>query len=135
MLSYILKGGHQEDAEEFFGFFLDTLEEELLTIANSLSPANPKVNGPIEEHEEPEPPHGDGWLEVGKRNRTVVTRTVSTVLSLPTLASVWRVHHNICRSNRPSHQSLVYLVGSSARRCVRLISAILSPLRTGEPFD
>lgn len=74
-------GGHQEDAEEFFGFFLDTLEEELLTIANSLSPANPKVNGPIEEHEEPEPPHGDGWLEVGKRNRTVVTRTVKSAES------------------------------------------------------
>ena len=28
------------------------------------------------ETEEEEPPQEDGWLEVGKRNRTVVTRTV-----------------------------------------------------------
>ena len=70
------QGGHQEDAEEFFGFFLDTLEEELLSITNSFNPANAKASGPAEEHEEPEPPHDDGWLEVGKRNRTVVTRTV-----------------------------------------------------------
>jgi hypothetical protein len=31
-----------------------------------------------EEKEEKELPEGDGWMEVGKKNRTVVTRTVST---------------------------------------------------------
>ena len=30
----------------------------------------------VEEREEAAPPEDDGWLEVGKRNRTVVTRTV-----------------------------------------------------------
>ena len=30
----------------------------------------------MEEKEEAAPPEQDGWLEVGKRNRTVVTRTV-----------------------------------------------------------
>ncbi|KAJ3475243.1 hypothetical protein NLI96_g11964 [Meripilus lineatus] len=74
-------GGHQEDAEEFFGFFLDTLEEELLTVANSFHPAaNQKVNPPVEEKSD-SVPHDDGWYEVGKKNRTVVTRTIKSAES------------------------------------------------------
>lgn len=79
-----MRGGHQEDAEEFLGFYLDTLEEELLSIVNSISPprANktPASSAPVEEKEEEAPPEEDGWLEVGKKNRTVVTRTVSLAI-------------------------------------------------------
>ncbi|KAI0362620.1 cysteine proteinase [Trametes cingulata] len=65
-------GGHQEDAEEFLGFFLDTLEEELLSISQSLSPKEP-AKAPEE------PPMQDGeWLEVGKKNKTVTTRTAKS---------------------------------------------------------
>lgn len=81
VLTYMIQGGHQEDAEEFLGFYLDTLEEELLSILSSLSPSNSKMKmkgvSPVEEKEEAAPPADDGWLEVGKRNRTVLTRTVS----------------------------------------------------------
>ncbi|KAF5344161.1 hypothetical protein D9756_011412 [Leucocoprinus leucothites] len=76
-----------EDAEEFLGFYLDTLEEELLHIQNSLAPPPPSVKpgpakqAPVEEKEEPEPPEEDGWLEVGKKNRTIVTRTIKAVES------------------------------------------------------
>jgi hypothetical protein len=101
----IIHGGHQEDAEELFGFYLDTLDEELLaTLAavSAPSPSNPantsstnaapgkhaklgSVTGTttaaatsaesesVVSHEDAD---GDGWLEVGKRNRTVITRTV-----------------------------------------------------------
>jgi hypothetical protein len=101
----IIEGGHQEDAEEFFGFYLDTLEEELLAMLAAVStpsPSNPAstsstnagpgkntklgsvtgttsaANANMESesvvlHDDAD---GDGWLEVGKRNRTVVTRTV-----------------------------------------------------------
>ena len=31
----------------------------------------------VEEKEETAPPENDGWMEVGKRNRTIITRTVS----------------------------------------------------------
>lgn len=72
-----MRGGHQEDAEEFLGFYLDTLEEELLTLSSSLANPNPAPaqqnnNAPASNTQE------EGWLEVGKRNRTVLTRSTKT---------------------------------------------------------
>ncbi|KAI5124370.1 hypothetical protein M0805_008973 [Coniferiporia weirii] len=65
-------GGQQEDAEEFFGFFLDTIEEELLSISNSLT-QSPKLQAQGLDSVD------DEWLEVGKKNKAVVTRTVKSV--------------------------------------------------------
>ncbi|KAF8967294.1 hypothetical protein BDZ97DRAFT_1938213 [Flammula alnicola] len=84
-----MRGGHQEDAEEFFGFYLDTLEEELLSILHTVNPpkqskaASSAAAGAssVEEKEEAAPPEDDGWLEVGKRNRMVVTRTIKATES------------------------------------------------------
>ncbi|PPQ83936.1 hypothetical protein CVT25_000689 [Psilocybe cyanescens] len=84
-----MRGGHQEDAEEFFGFYLDTLEEELLALLHTVNPPAPssrQVNGVgagagVEEKEEAAPPEEDGWLEVGKRNRMVHTRTIKATES------------------------------------------------------
>jgi len=58
------------------GFYLDTLEDELLSLLASVSP-QPDTQAPnhVEEREE-EAPKENGWMEVGRRNRTVVTRTV-----------------------------------------------------------
>ncbi|KAG1756886.1 uncharacterized protein EDB91DRAFT_1094988 [Suillus paluster] len=72
-----MRGGHQEDAEEFLGFYLDTLEEELLTLSSALTnpnaaPAHQNSNAATNNTQE------EGWLEVGKRNRTVFTRTTKT---------------------------------------------------------
>ncbi|KZT23995.1 cysteine proteinase [Neolentinus lepideus HHB14362 ss-1] len=79
-----MRGGHQEDAEEFFGFYLDTLEEELLALQTHLSPASVRAvqRQQVEERLEEEPSQKDeGWMEVGKRNKTVVTRTIKTTES------------------------------------------------------
>ncbi|KAJ6474716.1 hypothetical protein DFH09DRAFT_1472225 [Mycena vulgaris] len=54
-----MSGGQQEDAEEFLGFLLDPLEEELLVLAPAVVEAQ------------------NGWLEDGRKNRAIiVTRTV-----------------------------------------------------------
>ncbi|KAG7089705.1 hypothetical protein E1B28_011360 [Marasmius oreades] len=73
----------QEDAEEFLGFYLDTLEEELLALSERISPTRSRSSaGAVEEHEENCPPENeDGWLEVGKKNRTIVTRTIKSAES------------------------------------------------------
>ncbi|KAG6860253.1 hypothetical protein C0995_013703 [Termitomyces sp. Mi166 len=84
-----MRSGQQEDAEEFLGFFLDALEEELLSVVQALSGSPPpsvkkakarakKRESGIEE-KEVEEEREDGWLEVGKRNRTVITRTIKAV--------------------------------------------------------
>jgi ubiquitin carboxyl-terminal hydrolase 10 len=72
----LMCGGHQEDAEEFPGFYLDTLEEELLMLPLSLTNPNPapaQQNNNAAANNTPE----DGRLEVGKRNRTVITRSTA----------------------------------------------------------
>lgn len=78
-----MRGGQQEDAEEFFGFFLDSLEEELLALSNSLSPApsQPPAAVTSAAKEVKEAPD-DGWMEVGKRNKMVITRTIKNTESV-----------------------------------------------------
>jgi ubiquitin carboxyl-terminal hydrolase 10 len=41
------------------------------------------AGGAVEETEEAAPPEEDGWLEVGRRNKMVVTRTVCTRFPSP----------------------------------------------------
>ena len=68
----LVQGGQQEDAEEFFGFFLDTLEEEMLAISKSLTDGSQARSSGQERNST----EGDDWLEVGKKNKAVVTRSV-----------------------------------------------------------
>lgn len=81
MLAYHLQGGHQEDAEEFFGFYLDALEEELLALLASINPSKAVSATHMVEEREEGPQSGEGWTEVGKRNRMILTRTVRQLFS------------------------------------------------------
>lgn len=76
-----MRGGHQEDAEEFLGFYLDTLEEELLSIMSSLQSKSVNGSSHLEEPQIGSSAEDGPWLEVGKKNRTAVTRTVKMIES------------------------------------------------------
>ncbi|KAF8343378.1 hypothetical protein F5887DRAFT_1212517 [Amanita rubescens] len=60
-----MRGRQQKDAEEFVGFLLETLEEELVVLRE-------EVTG------QAAPPEELGWQEIGNRNRTVVTWTIQS---------------------------------------------------------
>ncbi|KAK1330393.1 LOW QUALITY PROTEIN: hypothetical protein QTO34_010582, partial [Cnephaeus nilssonii] len=80
--SSLSEKGRQEDAEEYLGFILNGLHEEMLNLKKLLSPNDklPISNGPksysVNEEEQEEPGEGseDEWEQVGPRNKTSVTR-------------------------------------------------------------
>ena len=96
-----MRRGTQEDAEEFLGFFLETLSEEVAEIvkkeeerieklasasSTAASAAGGKNGGKDgkgkkrqEEYDEPIEEE-EGWEEVGSKGRTATTRTVSRVI-------------------------------------------------------
>ncbi|KYO37903.1 ubiquitin carboxyl-terminal hydrolase 10 [Alligator mississippiensis] len=87
--SSLSEKGRQEDAEEYLGFILNGLHEEMLILKKLLSPQNEKLsvsNGPetqtINEEEDPEE-QGEGsedeWEQVGPRNKSSVTRQADFV--------------------------------------------------------
>ncbi|KAM4833745.1 ubiquitin carboxyl-terminal hydrolase 10 [Thomomys bottae] len=81
--SSLSEKGRQEDAEEYLGFILNGLHEEMLSLKKLLSPNSEKVrisNGPrshlVNEEEQEDQGAGseDEWEQVGPRNKTSVTR-------------------------------------------------------------
>ncbi|CAJ0959286.1 unnamed protein product [Ranitomeya imitator] len=83
--SSLSEKGRQEDAEEYLGFVLNGLHEEMLSLKKLLSPHNDKIlNGPElqpatdeDETNQPGDP-GEGsdeeWEQVGPRNKSSITR-------------------------------------------------------------
>ncbi|KAH0500624.1 Ubiquitin carboxyl-terminal hydrolase 10, partial [Microtus ochrogaster] len=86
--SSLSEKGRQEDAEEYLGFILNGLHEEMLSLKKLLSPTHEKLtvsNGPrshlIEDEEQEDTGEGseDEWEQVGPRNKSSVTRQADFV--------------------------------------------------------
>ncbi|KAM4800918.1 ubiquitin carboxyl-terminal hydrolase 10 isoform X1 [Urocitellus parryii] len=86
--SSLSEKGRQEDAEEYLGFILNGLHEEMLSLKKLLSPNDEKLtvsNGPrshLADEEEQEERGGgseDEWEQVGPRNKSSVTRQADFV--------------------------------------------------------
>ncbi|KAM3876588.1 ubiquitin carboxyl-terminal hydrolase 10 [Diretmus argenteus] len=87
--SSLSEKGRQEDAEEYLGFTLNGLHEEMLALKKLISPQEEKAptpNGPeaqpgVEEDTADKEEEGseDEWEQVGPRNKTSITRQADFV--------------------------------------------------------
>ncbi|XP_019742281.1 ubiquitin carboxyl-terminal hydrolase 10 isoform X1 [Hippocampus comes] len=88
--SSLSEKGRQEDAEEYLGFILNGLHEEMLALKKLISPQEeteyPTPNGPeslpgVEEDDADKDEEGseDEWEQVGPRNKTSITRQADFV--------------------------------------------------------
>ncbi len=86
-----LQRGHQQDAEEFLGFLLETLNQECARViqetaitSNPSTTPNSTQETPAESVTSEVPdPAGGGWLEVGPRQRAAVTRSSGHISTSP----------------------------------------------------
>lgn len=76
-----MRRGHQQDAEEFLGFLLEGLHDECAQILQSL-PETPsdasEVMSPVSEKSSLA---GDGWMEVGPKQKAAITRSSGHTVS------------------------------------------------------
>ncbi|KAE8150749.1 hypothetical protein BDV25DRAFT_106000 [Aspergillus avenaceus] len=71
-----MRRGHQQDAQEFLGFLLEEMHEECARAVKDAPVAKTDGTGSTnEEPSEEDGESGDGWLEVGHKQKSAVTRS------------------------------------------------------------
>lgn len=78
-----MRRGHQQDAEEFLGFMLQSLDDECTHVMNNASQTASQTTGSeTTSVDGSADPSGD-WLEVGRKQRAAVTRSSGSNTSTP----------------------------------------------------
>lgn len=78
-----MRRGHQQDAEEFLGFLLQSLDDECTNVMNNASQtASQAAGSETASADGSTDPSGD-WLEVGRKQRAAVTRSSGSNISTP----------------------------------------------------
>lgn len=78
-----MRRGHQQDAEEFLGFLLQSLDDECTHVMNNVSQtASQTAGSEAASVDGSADPSGD-WLEVGRKQRAAVTRSSGSSNSTP----------------------------------------------------
>lgn len=78
-----MRRGHQQDAEEFLGFLLQSLDDECTNVMNNASQtASQAAGSETASADSSTDPSGD-WLEVGRKQRAAVTRSSGSNTSTP----------------------------------------------------
>lgn len=77
-----MRRGHQQDAEEFLGFLLSGMHEEFVAVIRSQSDG-PSTNQPTSPTAD-KSNNGNGWLEVGPKQKSAVTRESGDIHDSPT---------------------------------------------------
>ncbi|KAM5452146.1 putative ubiquitinyl hydrolase 1 [Microsporum audouinii] len=72
-----MRRGHQQDAQEFLGFLLEELHEECLhATKNAIADkSDASTSSDVDAHSIGDESTGDGWLEVGHKQKASVTRS------------------------------------------------------------
>ncbi|KAH7325858.1 hypothetical protein B0I35DRAFT_474590 [Stachybotrys elegans] len=76
-----MRRGHQQDAEEFLGFLLQSLDDECIHVMNTAGATLPS-SSTASEAGDTSAPAGD-WLEVGRKQRAAITRSSGSNSSTP----------------------------------------------------
>lgn len=136
-----MRRGHQQDAEEFLGFMLQSLDDECTAAMNNVSSAavtaseSSSVDGNAD-------PSGD-WLEVGRKQRAAVTRSSGSNTSTP----ITKIFGGLLRSElrvpglkdsitTEAYQPLQLDIGSSdVRNVVDALRGLTRPERLQGDFN
>ncbi|KAM0432363.1 hypothetical protein ACHAPT_004905 [Fusarium lateritium] len=135
-----MRRGHQQDAEEFLGFLLQSLDDECTSVMNSSTLAEQleKANATQETTGT-----SDDWLEVGRKQKAAVTRSAGSNSSSPIskifgglLRSEFRVPGLKDSITTEPYQPLQLDIGSSdVRNVVDALRGLTRPERIQGDFN
>ncbi|KAL8841777.1 MAG: hypothetical protein Q9170_000810 [Blastenia crenularia] len=84
-----MRRGHQQDAEEFLGFLLEEMHDECSRAMRSFSPSTLSglvtpadgMSSPASQSTNSTSAAENGWLEVGPKQKTAITRSSGTIIT------------------------------------------------------